>query len=145
MRPPSADPGGDMTVGAPPPKTRKRCPGSIDLDRNVEGQNHEGIVELVVRSNNSETSLNEAVALELLEQAGLASQEATAVQLQRQRRRDRPPPGHENPDDIWMADELRHRRALYKAESTGDYSYRGTIPTPTTRSSTRRPGRPTPI
>ena len=43
-----------------------RLPWLIRLDRNVDGQNHLGVTDLIVRSNNSQTSLNEAVALELL-------------------------------------------------------------------------------
>ena len=34
----------------------------------------------------------------------------------------------ENPDDLWMADNFDIGGALYKAESTGDYSYRGDDP-----------------
>ena len=56
-------------------------PWLVDLDRYVEGQNHDGVVEFVVRSNDSVTALNEAVALELLERAGLASQEAIATRF----------------------------------------------------------------
>jgi spore coat protein CotH len=34
----------------------------------------------------------------------------------------------ENPDDTWMAKNFDITGALYKAESTGDYSYRGDDP-----------------
>ncbi|MEZ5226627.1 MAG: CotH kinase family protein [Acidimicrobiales bacterium] len=54
-------------------------PWLIRLDQFVEGQQHQGYVDIVVRSNNSQTSLNEAVALDLLREAGLASQEAAHV------------------------------------------------------------------
>ncbi|MBN1630488.1 MAG: CotH kinase family protein [Thermoleophilia bacterium] len=103
-------------------------PWLIDLDKNVDNQNHDGFVELVVRSNTSETALNEAVSLGLLHEAGLASERAvyssfsvnggeTALRLV-----------IENPDDMWMADNFSITGALYKAESTGDYSYRGDDP-----------------
>ena len=103
-------------------------PWLIDLDRNVDGQNHEGVVEFVVRSNNSETALNEAVALELLEMAGLASQDAVAVSFSVNGSDPVLRLVIENPDDLWMAENFDISGALYKAESTGDYSYRGDDP-----------------
>ena len=103
-------------------------PWLIDLDRNVDGQNHEGVVEFVVRSNNSETALNEAVALELIEAAGLASQDAVATSFSVNGSEPELRLVIENPDDLWMADNFDISGALYKAESTGDYSYRGDDP-----------------
>lgn len=101
-------------------------PWIIRLDKFVDGQNHEGITEFVVRGNSSETSLNEAVALDLLDLAGLASEQAaatrftiagsTALRLV-----------VENPGDSWN-DSTLGATALYKAESGGDYSYRGDDP-----------------
>ena len=103
-------------------------PWLIKLDKYVDGQNHEGLTDLVVRSNNSTTALNEAVALELLELAGLASQDAITVEFSI----DGGDPVLrlviEHPDDVWMAEEFETDGALYKAESTGDYSYRGDDP-----------------
>jgi spore coat protein CotH len=102
-------------------------PWIIDLDKFVDGQNLNGTVELVIRGNSSETSLNEAVALDLLEASGLASEQAIAAGVQIG--------GEselrlviENPDDAWLADEFESATALYKAESGGDYSYRGDDP-----------------
>ncbi|MCO7204283.1 CotH kinase family protein [Microbacterium sp. CnD16-F] len=101
-------------------------PWIIRLDKFVDGQNHEGITEFVVRGNSSETSLNEAVALDLLDLAGLASEQAaatrftiagsTALRLV-----------VENPGESWN-DSTLGATALYKAESGGDYSYRGDDP-----------------
>ncbi|MDT3316025.1 CotH kinase family protein [Microbacterium sp. KSW4-11] len=101
-------------------------PWIIRLDKFVDGQNHEGITDFVVRGNSSETSLNEAVALDLLDLAGLASEQAaatrftiagsTALRLV-----------VENPGDSWN-DSTLGATALYKAESGGDYSYRGDDP-----------------
>ena len=45
-------------------------PWRIKLDKFVEGQNYQGETDIVVRGNNSETSLNEAVALELIGRPG---------------------------------------------------------------------------
>jgi len=48
-------------------------PWLIDTDQFVDGQRLEGWEAFVIRSNMTETALNEAVALDLLEEAGLAS------------------------------------------------------------------------
>ncbi|MEZ5375098.1 MAG: CotH kinase family protein [Acidimicrobiales bacterium] len=112
----------DITADAAP----EELPWLIRLDEYVEGQQHEGYTELVVRSNNTETALNEAVALELLAEAGLASQSAVATSLSVN---DSEPTLRlviEHPDDTWMSEQFADDGALYKAESTGDYSYRGT-------------------
>ena len=53
-------------------------PWLIRLDKFVDGQAIDGWTELVVRSNSSETALNEALALDLLAEAGLASEHAVA-------------------------------------------------------------------
>ena len=103
-------------------------PWLIKLDKYVDGQNHDGLTDLVIRSNNSTTALNEAVALELIELAGLAAQDAIAAAFSIN---DGEPVLRlviEHPDDIWMAEEFDATGALYKAESTGDYSYRGDDP-----------------
>lgn len=106
----------------------ENLPWLIRLDKYVDGQNHEGVVELVIRSNNSETSLNEAVALEVLELAGLATQQAIAVAFRVNGSDATLRLAIEHPDDAWMADNFDADGALYKAESTGDYRYRGEDP-----------------
>jgi len=103
-------------------------PWLIKLDKYVDGQNHEGLTDLVVRSNNSTTALNEAVALELLEAAGLAAQDAIAAAFSINGGDPTLRLVIEHPDDNWMAEEFDAQGALYKAESTGDYSYRGADP-----------------
>ncbi|MBA2299689.1 MAG: CotH kinase family protein [Chloroflexi bacterium] len=103
-------------------------PWLVDLDRTVESQNHAGVVEFVVRSNDSATALNEAIALELLERAGLASQEAIAARFTVNGGKSALRLVIEHPDDVWMSRALSASGALYKAESTGDYSYRGDDP-----------------
>lgn len=102
-------------------------PWIIDLDKYVDGQDIDGTTELVVRGNSSETSLNEAVALDLLAATGLAAEEAVAASVEVN--------GSsslrlvvENPDDAWLQREFDSATALYKAESGGDYSYRGEDP-----------------
>lgn len=103
-------------------------PWLVDLDQYVEGQSHHGIVEFVVRSNSTTTALNEAVALDLLEAAGLESQDAVSVAFTVN---DSAPVLRlviENPDDVWMTEEFSTDGALYKAEADGDYSYRGDDP-----------------
>jgi spore coat protein CotH len=117
--------GGSTTASADTPE---KLPWLIRLDKYVDGQAHQGYTDLVVRSNNSATSLNEAVALELLEQAGLASQHASSTSFSVNG-------GDrvlrliiENPGDTWQDASFDGSGALYKAESTGDWSYRGDDP-----------------
>src|SRR5690349_4053818 len=53
----------------------EQYPWLIRLDKVVEGQNHQGVTEVVIRVNNSASSLNEVVALDLLTAAGLAAED----------------------------------------------------------------------
>jgi spore coat protein CotH len=103
-------------------------PWLIRFDKYVDGQTHEGYADLVIRSNNSATALNEAVALDLLDAAGLASQQAVFTGLSVNGSEEVLRLVIEHPDDVWMAATLDADGALYKAESTGDYSYRGDDP-----------------
>ncbi len=100
-------------------------PWLIRLDKFVDGQNHDGVTDFVVRSNGSETALNEAVALDLLEAAGLATQDAIAVRFSVNESGEPLRLVIENPEDTWLEQNFDSSDALYKAESTGDYSYRG--------------------
>lgn len=102
-------------------------PWLIRLDKYVDGQDDDGATELVVRGNSSETALNEALALELLEQTGLASEQAIAVRFSAGGSDEALRLVVENPDDEWMESELGEG-LLYKAEAGGDYSYRGDDP-----------------
>jgi spore coat protein CotH len=103
-------------------------PWLIRLDQYVDGQSLGGYTQFVVRSNNSETSLNEAVALELLDLAGLATQEAIATRFSVNGAGEQLRLVVQNPDDTWDAENFATDGFLYKAESTGDYSYRGDDP-----------------
>jgi spore coat protein CotH len=116
-------PGANVTADEP-----EGLPWLIRLDKNVAGQNHEGIVDLVVRSNNTKTSLNEAVSLDLLRMAGLASQDAVAASFSVNDSAAVLRLVTELPDDLWMEETLDSGGALYKAEATGDYSYKGADP-----------------
>lgn len=116
-------PGGTASADSP-----EELPWLIRLDEYVAGQNHDGLTELVIRSNVTETSLNEAVALDLLELAGLASEDAAAVAFTVNGSDAVLRLAVENPNDEWMEENFDGDGALYKAESTGDYSYRGDDP-----------------
>lgn len=117
------DPAGEASSDNP-----ESLPWLIRLDKFVDGQNHEGIYDLVVRSNNSESALNEAVALDLLEAAGLASQEAAYAAFSVNGSEEVLRLVIEHPDDVWLEANFADSGLLYKAESTGDYSYRGDDP-----------------
>ncbi|WP_170154390.1 CotH kinase family protein [Protaetiibacter intestinalis] len=103
-------------------------PWIIRLDKYVDEQSYQGETELVVRGNDSATSLNEAVALGLLRAAGLAAENATAVRFS---------VGDgdaalrlviENPTGAWAEEEFGAAGQLYKAESGGDEEYHGDDP-----------------
>ena len=103
-------------------------PWLIRLDKFVDGQELDGSTDFVVRSSSTQTSLNEAVALELLERAGLATQEAIATRFSVNGSAETLRLTVENPDDAWDAAEFGTEGILYKAEAEGDYSYRGDDP-----------------
>jgi spore coat protein CotH len=118
----------DATTEIADAESPETLPWLIKLDKFVDGQSHEGLTELVVRSNSSSTSLNEAVALELLGLAGLASQDAIATGFSVNGSDPVLRLAIDNPEDEWMAEEFDATGALYKAEASGDYSYRGDDP-----------------
>ena len=127
-RTPAAAPGGfgfGTTVSADEPEG---LPWRIRLDKFVDGQNYQGETDIVVRANNSETSLNEAVALELIGAAGMPTQESAAVKFSVNGSDQQLRLVLETPDDDWYADKVGVSGILYKAEAGGDYSYRGDDP-----------------
>lgn len=103
-------------------------PWLLRLDEFVEGQELDGTTELVVRPNGSETSLNEAVALDLLEEAGLATQQSMATSFSVNGEDPRLRLVIENLDEHWEKKNFDSDGALYKAEAEGDWSYRGDDP-----------------
>ncbi|WP_040491831.1 CotH kinase family protein [Ilumatobacter nonamiensis] len=104
-------------------------PWLIDLDEFVDGQDHDGVDEIVIRSNSTETGMNEAVAQELLSLTGLASQDAIATAFTVNGGETELRLAVENPDGTWHDDNFDDQDGLlYKADSEGDYSYRGDDP-----------------
>ncbi len=103
-------------------------PWLVRLDEYVDGQAIDGWTEFIVRSNNSETALNEAVALDLLAEAGLASEHAVASSFSVNGGDARLRLVVQNLDEEWEAENFATDGLLYKAEAGGDWSYRGDDP-----------------
>lgn len=116
-------PGAEVSADAP-----ESLPWLIRLDKFVDGQDLDGLTEVVVRSNRSATSLNEAVALELVGLAGLATQQSAASRFSVNGSDEVLRLLVENPGDDWSTAALDPDVLLYKAEAGGDYSYRGDDP-----------------
>ena len=106
----------------------ERLPWLIRLDKYVDDQHHLGYADIVVRSNDSVTALNESLSLELLAEAGLASQRAASTFFSFNGQGPALRLIIEHPDDVWAQRQWSDPSALYKAESGGDYSYRGEDP-----------------
>lgn len=103
-------------------------PWLVRLDEFVDGQSVDGSSELIVRSNSSETALNEALALDLLAEAGLASEHAVASSFSVNGGDARLRLVVQNLDEDWEAENFSTDGLLYKAEAGGDWSYRGEDP-----------------
>ena len=116
-------PGGDVSADEP-----EGLPWRIRLDKYVDGQNFEGETDIVVRDGRTETSLNEAVALELIGAAGMPTEEATPARFTVNGSNATLRLVIQNPDDNWDSDNFDSEGILYKAEAGGDYSYRGDDP-----------------
>ena len=118
------------TRGSAPSSTNspQDLPWLIRFDKYVEGQSYQGLTEIVIRANNTETSLNEAVALELIGIAGEPTQEAVLTRFSVNGSPAALRLAIESPNDEWEDANFDTEGVLYKAESTGDYSYRGTDP-----------------
>jgi spore coat protein CotH len=116
-------PGGGASADDP-----SSLPWLIRFDEFVDGQEHLGYDEIVVRSNNTETSLNEAVGLELVGRADLATQLSFPTRLRVNGSAAALRLVVESPDGRWEERNFEGAGALYKSESTGDWSYRGDDP-----------------
>ena len=104
-------------------------PWLIRLNKFIDGEDHQDYEEIVIRSNSTETSLNEAVAQELLASIGLAAQSPIATAFTVNGNETELRLAVENPDEEWYEDNFSNEDGLlYKADSDGDYSYRGDDP-----------------
>ena len=103
-------------------------PWLLRLDKFVDDQTVDGWSELVVRSNSTETALNEAVALDLLAEAGLASEHAVSAAFSVNGTEARLRLVVQNLDERWEAENFSTAGLLYKSEAGGDWSYRGDDP-----------------
>lgn len=110
---------GNVSVDEP-----EGLPWLVRLDKYVDDQNLNGLTEFVIRSNNSETALNEALALDLLAEAGLASQAAAYVRFTANDSEPRLRLAIENPDDVWLEEHFSDPGTLFKSESDGNWSYK---------------------
>lgn len=111
------------TSGSP-----EELPWLIRLDKYIDGQTHQGYGDIVIRSNSTETALNEAIAQEMLELTGLASQQAIATSFTVNGGDTELRLAMEHPDEVWDDANFGDDGLLYKADSEGDYSYRGDDP-----------------
>ena len=116
-------PGGNVSAENP-----GSLPWLVRLDKNIDGQSYEGYTEFVIRSNNTTTALNEAVALELIGLSGQATQKAFSTRFSVNGSAEVLRLAIENPADEWDDENFDNDGVLYKAESGGDYSYRGDDP-----------------
>ncbi|WP_022925917.1 CotH kinase family protein [Serinicoccus marinus] len=106
----------------------QQLPLRIRLDKFVDDQTLEGYSDVTVRSNTTETSLNEAVSLDVLSAAGLASTEAVATRFSVNGSEEELRLTVQNLDDAWVTDafpEAGEDSVLYKSEAEGDWSWRG--------------------
>lgn len=116
------------TISTDDAQTPQELPWLVRLDKFVDDQSLDGVTSFVIRSNTSATAMNEAVALELIGLSGLATEEAIATRVSFNDGEESLRLVIENPDDAWAASEFSTLGTLYKAESTGDYTYRGEDP-----------------
>lgn len=103
-------------------------PWLLRLDKFVDGQSADGWTSFVVRSNSSETALNEAVALDLLAEAGLASEHAVSTSFSVNGSDARLRLVVQDLDEEWEAKNFSTPGLLYKSEAGGDWSWRGDDP-----------------
>lgn len=113
-----------ITVDTP----AQELPLRIRLDKYVDDQNVDGHSDVTVRSNSSETALNEAVALDLLSEAGLASEEAIPTRFSVNGSDEELRLTVQNLDDAWIDQafsDAGENSVLYKADADGDWTWRG--------------------
>lgn len=118
---------GNSTLrGADESSDAATLPWIIRLDKFEANQSYSGRTEFVVRTNNTESSLNEAVALDLLGEAGLATEHAAETKFSLNGSDAELRLVIDNPSDELYSDETFDGDGItYKADASGDYSYRG--------------------
>ena len=104
----------------------QKLPWLVRFDKFVDGANHEGMTRMVIRAGATTSALNEAVALDLLATTGLASEKAAHISLSINGSDPVLRLTCQDLDESWVAQNFDVAGLLYKAESTGDYTYRGT-------------------
>ncbi|MFV0433188.1 MAG: CotH kinase family protein [Leucobacter sp.] len=103
-------------------------PLRIRLDKYVDGQNIDGISDFTVRSSSTETAMNEAVALDLLREAGLASEGAIATRFSVNGGEAELRLTVQNLDETWVEQNFPDAGAdsvLYKADAEGSWAWKG--------------------
>lgn len=111
-------------------------PWRIRLDKYVDDQDLDGYTDFTVRSSDTETSLNEAVALDLLGEAGLATEQAAATRFsvngsEAQLRLTVQNLKSTGIDRGWVGQNFPDAGAdsvLYKAKAGGNWDYHGDEP-----------------
>lgn len=113
-----------ITMDTPP----EELPLRIRLDKYVDDQNVDGISDVTVRSNTTETAMNEAVALDLLADAGLASEPAVATRFSVNGSAEELRLTVQNLDDTWVGQtfpDAGDSSVLYKSDADGDWAWHG--------------------
>lgn len=110
--------GGDISADEP-----QGLPWLVRLDKYVDDQNLNGLTEFVIRSNNSSTALNEALSLNLLTEAGLASQSAAYIRFTANGNGPKLRLAIENPDDTWLEAHFPDAGTLFKSEADGNWGF----------------------
>ena len=104
----------------------QQLPWLVRFDKFVDGANHDGMTRMVIRAGATTSALNEAVALDLLATTGLASEKAAHISLSVNGSDPVLRLTCQDLDESWVGQNFDVAGLLYKAESTGDYTYRGT-------------------
>ncbi|MGM0181235.1 hypothetical protein IGK74_000121 [Enterococcus sp. AZ150] len=104
----------------------EELPWIIRLDKYVDGQSYSGRTDFVIRGNNSETSLNEAVALSMLSDADIPTEQSAFTKVSFNGSTQALRLVIDTPDDdLWTEEHFGTNVLVYKADADGDYSYRG--------------------
>lgn len=103
-------------------------PWRIRLDKYVDGQNASGVTDFTVRTNTSATSLNEAVALDALDAAGLATEQSAATRFSVNGGTEELRLSVQALNDAWVEENFPDAGAdsvLYKATADGSWGWLG--------------------